>query len=140
MAVARRLDVPATDAVVDGQVRHRAGLARAPQVAGGVSSRLLGTKIVSEPRPADRHIPQPDNPRGKQPLPRQTAIAGGLAPAFLASLEVPRCRSVSTKRILDGAFAQRYGVAAYNIVNDLTLDAVMQAAESLSAPVMTRHP
>jgi fructose-bisphosphate aldolase class II len=43
---------------------------------------------------------------------------------------------VSTKRILDDAFARRYGVAAFNIVNDLTLDAVMQAAESLAAPVI----
>lgn len=45
---------------------------------------------------------------------------------------------VSTKQILDGAFAQRYGVAAFNIVNDLTLDAVLQAAESLSAPVIVQ--
>lgn len=43
---------------------------------------------------------------------------------------------VSAKQILDDAFARRYGVAAFNIVNDLTLDAVMQAAESLSAPVI----
>jgi fructose-bisphosphate aldolase class II len=43
---------------------------------------------------------------------------------------------VPTKAILDAAFAQRYGVAAFNIVNDLTLDAVMTAAEALRAPVL----
>ena len=41
-----------------------------------------------------------------------------------------------TRQILDDAFAARYGVAAFNIVNDLTLDAVMAAAEALSAPVI----
>lgn len=43
---------------------------------------------------------------------------------------------VSTKAILDEAFRGRYGVAAFNIVNDLTLDAVMCAAEALRAPVL----
>lgn len=37
---------------------------------------------------------------------------------------------VPTKAILDDAFSKRYGVAAFNIANDLTLDAVMCAAET----------
>ena len=43
---------------------------------------------------------------------------------------------VSTKSILDRAFSERYGVAAINIVNDLTMDAVLSAAEELRAPVI----
>jgi tagatose 1,6-diphosphate aldolase GatY/KbaY len=38
--------------------------------------------------------------------------------------------------ILDPAFEQRYGVAAINIVNDLTIDAVLTAATALDAPVI----
>ena len=43
---------------------------------------------------------------------------------------------VSTKDILDRAFAGRYGVAAINVINDLTMDAVLAAAEELRAPVI----
>ncbi len=43
---------------------------------------------------------------------------------------------VSTKDILDRAFEQRYGVAAINIVNDLTLEAVLAAAVEARAPVI----
>ena len=43
---------------------------------------------------------------------------------------------VSTKQILDRAFKGRYGVAAINIVNDLSLEAVLAAAEELKAPVI----
>ena len=42
----------------------------------------------------------------------------------------------STKEILDRAFAGRYGVAAINVINDLTMDAVLAAAEELRAPVI----
>ena len=35
---------------------------------------------------------------------------------------------VPLKEILDRAFGERYGVAAINIVNDLTLEAVLAAA------------
>ena len=35
---------------------------------------------------------------------------------------------VSLKEILDRAFAERYGVAAINVVNDLTIEAVLAAA------------
>jgi len=40
------------------------------------------------------------------------------------------------KNILDPAFDQRYGVAAINIVNDLTIEAVLAAAVELDAPVI----
>jgi len=43
---------------------------------------------------------------------------------------------VSTKEILQKAFAERYGVAAFNIVNDLTLEACLAAAEELRAPLI----
>ena len=43
---------------------------------------------------------------------------------------------VSTKSILQRAFAEGYGVAAINVVNDLTMDAVLAAAEELHAPVI----
>ena len=43
---------------------------------------------------------------------------------------------VSTKEILDRAFADRYGVAAFNILDDLTIDAVLAAAEEERAPVI----
>ena len=35
---------------------------------------------------------------------------------------------VSLKEILQPAFAQRYGVGAFNIVDDLTMAAVLDAA------------
>ena len=35
---------------------------------------------------------------------------------------------VPLKEIVDRAFAERYGVAAINVVNDLTLEAVLAAA------------
>ena len=41
---------------------------------------------------------------------------------------------VSFKEILDPAFEHRYGVAAFNIVNDLTLEAVLAAAAELDSP------
>jgi len=43
---------------------------------------------------------------------------------------------VSLKEILDRAFAQRYGVAAINVVNDLTLEAVLAAAVEQRSPVI----
>ena len=38
---------------------------------------------------------------------------------------------VPTQEILARAFAERYGVAAINVVNDLTMEAVLAAAEEL---------
>ena len=43
---------------------------------------------------------------------------------------------VPLKEILDRAFAQRYGVAAINVVNDLTLEAVLAAAVEQRSPVI----
>jgi ketose-bisphosphate aldolase len=43
---------------------------------------------------------------------------------------------VATKEILDRALSQRYGVAAFNIVNDLTIEAVLAAATEERAPVI----
>jgi fructose-bisphosphate aldolase class II len=45
---------------------------------------------------------------------------------------------VPTREILADAFARRYGVAAFNIVNDLTLEAVVSAAEELRAPLIVQ--
>jgi fructose-bisphosphate aldolase class II len=43
---------------------------------------------------------------------------------------------VSTKEMLDRALADRYGVAAFNIVNDLSIEAVLAAAVEENAPVI----
>jgi ketose-bisphosphate aldolase len=43
---------------------------------------------------------------------------------------------VSMKEILDRAFTERYGVAAFNILNDLTIEAILAAAAEEKAPVI----
>jgi len=43
---------------------------------------------------------------------------------------------VPTQTILERAFAERYGVAAINVINDLTMEAVLAAAEELRAPII----
>jgi len=45
---------------------------------------------------------------------------------------------VPMREILDRAFRDRYGVAAFNIVNDLTLEAVLTAAVEMRAPVIVQ--
>jgi fructose-bisphosphate aldolase, class II len=45
---------------------------------------------------------------------------------------------VPLKEIVDRAFAERYGVAAINIVNDLTLEAVLAAAVERRSPVIVQ--
>src|SRR5215210_828554 len=45
---------------------------------------------------------------------------------------------VPTQEILGRAFRDRYGVAAINIVNDLTLEAVLAAAEEMRAPLIVQ--
>jgi ketose-bisphosphate aldolase len=45
---------------------------------------------------------------------------------------------VPTQEILRRAFADRYGVAAINVVNDLTMEAVLAAAEELRAPLIVQ--
>lgn len=44
----------------------------------------------------------------------------------------------SLKQILDPAFAERYGVAAINVVDDLSLQAVLDAATALDAPLIVQ--
>ena len=45
---------------------------------------------------------------------------------------------VPTKEIVTRAFDARYGVAAINVVNDLTMEAVLAAAEELRAPLIVQ--
>ena len=45
---------------------------------------------------------------------------------------------VPLKEIVDRAFAERYGVAAINVVNDLTLEAVLSAAVEQRSPVIVQ--
>src|ERR1039458_7072741 len=45
---------------------------------------------------------------------------------------------VTTKYILQRAFAESYGVAGINVVNDLSMEAVRAAAEELRAPVIVQ--
>jgi fructose-bisphosphate aldolase class II len=45
---------------------------------------------------------------------------------------------VPAREILDRAFAERYGVAAINVVDDLTLEAVLAAATDLEAPLIVQ--
>lgn len=45
---------------------------------------------------------------------------------------------VPTREIVARAFAGRYGVAAINVVNDLTMEAVLAAAEELRAPLIVQ--
>lgn len=45
---------------------------------------------------------------------------------------------VSLKEIVDAAFAQRYGVPAVNILNDLTLDAVLAGAVEAKSPLIVQ--
>src|SRR5664279_2266255 len=43
---------------------------------------------------------------------------------------------VPTREILARAFTERYGVAAINVINDLSMEAVLAAAEELKSPVI----
>jgi fructose-bisphosphate aldolase class II len=46
--------------------------------------------------------------------------------------------TVALNEILDPAFEQRYGVAAFNIVDDLSLEAVLAAATELESPLIVQ--
>lgn len=46
--------------------------------------------------------------------------------------------SVPMQDILKDAFAKRYGVGAFNIVNDLTMEAVLAAAEETRSPIIVQ--
>ncbi|HQA68351.1 MAG TPA: class II fructose-bisphosphate aldolase, partial [Aggregatilineales bacterium] len=43
---------------------------------------------------------------------------------------------VSLPEILDPAFEQRYGVAAFNAVDDITMDGLIKAAEESRSPLI----
>ncbi|MEI7743366.1 MAG: class II fructose-bisphosphate aldolase [Chloroflexota bacterium] len=45
---------------------------------------------------------------------------------------------VPTQEILARAFRDRYGVAAINVINDLSMEAVLAAAEELRAPIIVQ--
>jgi ketose-bisphosphate aldolase len=45
---------------------------------------------------------------------------------------------VPTGEIVERAFAERYGVAAINVVNDLTMEAVLAAADELRSPLIVQ--
>jgi fructose-bisphosphate aldolase class II len=45
---------------------------------------------------------------------------------------------VATREIIGRAFKERYGVAAINVVNDLTMQAVLSAAEELHSPLIVQ--
>jgi len=45
---------------------------------------------------------------------------------------------VPTQEIVERAYKERYGVAAINVVNDLTMEAVLAAAEELRAPLIVQ--
>ncbi len=45
---------------------------------------------------------------------------------------------VPTREIVKRAFEQRYGVAAINVVNDLSMEAVLAAAEELRSPMIVQ--
>jgi fructose-bisphosphate aldolase class II len=45
---------------------------------------------------------------------------------------------VPTHQIIERAFRERYGVAAINVVNDLTMEAVLAAADELRAPLIVQ--
>jgi fructose-bisphosphate aldolase class II len=51
---------------------------------------------------------------------------------------VCRVAVVPLKEIVDRAFAERYGVAAINIVNDLTLEAVLAGAVERRSPIIVQ--
>jgi fructose-bisphosphate aldolase class II len=50
--------------------------------------------------------------------------------------QVQNMSIVSMNEILQPAFQERYGVGAFNIVDDLTMSAILDAAEQISAPVI----
>src|SRR5688500_10179121 len=78
----------------------------------------------------------PDRPHGRD-LPY--VQMGGFPIRRLPDvLSVVYMRVVPLKAGVDRALAQRYGVAAINILNDLTLDAVLQAAVDQRAPVIVQ--
>ena len=80
---------------------------------------------------------------GGNPHPRTGSFPdAGAGPARLASEPPTEGGSpmpvVPTGEILSAAYRERYGVAAINIVNDLTLEAVLAAATEQRAPLIVQ--
>jgi ketose-bisphosphate aldolase len=61
-----------------------------------------------------------------------------LQEGLLAEREVQDMPLAPINEILDPAFAERYGVAAFNIVDDLSLEAVIAAASELESPLIVQ--
>ena len=47
---------------------------------------------------------------------------------------------VSLPEILDPAFEQRYGVVAFNAVDDVTMDGLIRAADAARSPLIILNP
>src|SRR3954468_22701166 len=67
--------------------------------------------------------------------PRRRCACNGLA---TTTRSLGRMPVVPMREILDRAFAERYGVAAINVVDDLSLEAVLAAATDLQAPLIVQ--
>ena len=65
-----------------------------------------------------------------------TVTCSPLLTLAASTLEEALVPLVSMKETLDRAFAERYGVPAINIVNDLTIEAVLVAAVEERSPVI----
>jgi ketose-bisphosphate aldolase len=59
-------------------------------------------------------------------------------PGRSAATYVPTVPIVSLKQIVDRALTERYGVAAINVLNDLTLEAVLAAAVEARSPLIVQ--
>src|SRR5262245_10462264 len=150
MIWARNQAIPAPGA----RGQHTRELAALP-VAGRTSASSRSCT------PAERSVPKRSNPDGsdgerlnaKLSLPAlrcgrpstELSCSAIFGLASMASLERTRRENggpsvpvVATKKILEAAFTHRYGVAAFNVVNDITLEAVIAAATELGAPLIVQ--
>ena len=98
---------------------------RAQPHRAGRAGRAPGQDAVGEVLPASGGFHR----SGDAP----DAVTFALSPS--EGLRVP---VVPLKEIVDRAFAERYGVAAINVVNDLTLEAVLAAAVEQRSPVIVQ--
>lgn len=67
--------------------------------------------------------------------PFEGGFEGGVESAIEGGLPMP---VVPIREIMDHAFSERYGVAAINVVDDLTLEAVLAAATELESPLIVQ--
>jgi ketose-bisphosphate aldolase len=66
------------------------------------------------------------------------ADAVSVGPPYFHEERASAMPVVPAREIMDRAFAERYGVAAINVVDDLTLEAVLAAATDLQAPLIVQ--